>query len=43
MIPGGDFEKRCLAAGGRAVGEGERLVIYDMRPTTGISQPVSGD
>ncbi len=43
VIPGGDFEKRCLAAGGRAVGEGERLVIYDMRPTTGISQPVSGD
>lgn len=32
VIPGGDFEKRCLAAGGEAVGECERLVIYDMRP-----------
>lgn len=32
VIPGGDFEKRCLTAGGEAVGECERLVIYDMRP-----------
>ena len=32
VIPGGDFEKRCLAAGGRAAGACERLVIYDMRP-----------
>lgn len=32
VIPGGDFEKRCLAAGGEVVGECERLVIYDMRP-----------
>lgn len=34
VIPGGDFEKRCLAAGGKIVGECERLVIYDMRPET---------
>lgn len=32
VIPGGDFEKRCVAAGGKTVGECERLVIYDMRP-----------
>ncbi len=32
VIPGGEFEKRCQAAGGRAVGICERLVIYDMRP-----------
>ena len=29
-IPGGDFEKRCIAAGGREVGRCERLVIYEM-------------
>lgn len=32
VIPGGDFEKRCVAAGGKIVGECERLVIYDMCP-----------
>lgn len=32
VIPGGEFEKRCRAAGGRAVGICERLVVYDMRP-----------
>lgn len=32
VIPGGDFEKRCLAAGGRVAGACERLVIYDMCP-----------
>lgn len=30
VIPGGDFEKRCLAAGGRVVGVCKRLVVYDM-------------
>lgn len=35
VVPGGDFEKRCVAAGGRVVGECERLIIYDMRPATG--------
>lgn len=34
VMPGGDFEKRCQAAGGEAVGECSRLVIYDMRPET---------
>lgn len=38
VIPGGDFEKRCLTAGGKNVGECERLVIYDMRPETDSSQ-----
>ena len=32
VIPGGEFEKRCQAAGGRPVGVCERLAIYDMRP-----------
>ncbi len=32
VIPGGDFESRCLAAGGKAAGKCKRLVIYDMRP-----------
>lgn len=29
-VPGGEFEKRCIAAGGREVGRCRRLVIYDM-------------
>lgn len=29
-VPGGKFEKRCIAAGGREIGRCERLVIYDM-------------
>lgn len=33
VIPGGDFEKRCLAAGGKVVGECKRLVVYDMYDT----------
>ena len=32
VMPGGDFEKRCQAAGGRMVGACKRLIIYDMRP-----------
>ncbi len=30
-VPGGEFEKRCIAAGGREVGRCERLVVYEMR------------
>lgn len=40
VIPGGDFEKRCLAAGGKAIGECEQLVIYDMRPGSSQHQKI---
>ena len=30
VTPGGDFERRCVAAGGREVGRCRSLVIYDM-------------
>ena len=31
--PGGEFEKRCLEAGGQEAGRCSQLVIYDMRPS----------
>lgn len=31
VTPGGDFEKRCMDAGGTEVGRCKRLVIYDMK------------
>ena len=31
-VPGGNFEKRCIDAGGVLIGECDRLVVYDMRP-----------
>ena len=31
VIPGGGFEERCIAAGGREAGRCKRLVIYDMK------------
>lgn len=31
VIPGGDFQARCIEAGGTEVGRCESLVIYDMR------------
>lgn len=30
-VPGGEFEKRCIAAGGLEVGRCERLVVYDLQ------------
>ncbi len=31
VIPGGNFEKRCIAAGGTEIGRCESLVVYDMK------------
>lgn len=31
VMPGGDFEKRCIAAGGTEVGRCKSLVVYDMK------------
>lgn len=33
VVPGGDFEKRCIAAGGKEVGRCKSLVVYDMKST----------
>ncbi len=34
VIPRGEFQKRCQAAGGQIVGSCDRLIVYDMRPET---------
>lgn len=31
VTPGGDFEKRCIAAGGEKIGSCESLAVYDMK------------
>ena len=31
-IPGGSYEKRCIASGGKLIGSCDRLVVYDMKP-----------
>ena len=31
-IPGGNYEKRCIASGGKLIGECDTLVVYDMKP-----------
>lgn len=31
VTPGGDFEKRCIAAGGKEAGRCRSLVVYDMK------------
>lgn len=36
VIPGGNFEVRCIIAGGIEIGRCESLVVYDMRPTGGM-------
>ena len=33
-VPGGSFETRCINAGGKKVGECDRLVVYDMKQTS---------
>lgn len=35
VIPGGNFEVRCIIAGGREIGRCESLVVYDMHPDGG--------
>lgn len=38
VAPGGDFEKRCIAAGGTEIGRCESLAIYDMKTFNEVKQ-----